>query len=81
MGHFSIIHPLSATWVATPPNFMIFSSGHVRMMDLIKADIGLKIIGILVIFFVSITILGPILHISTQLTLVHNVTMITNVTL
>ncbi|CAF4645466.1 unnamed protein product [Rotaria sp. Silwood1] len=30
--------------IATPPNTMIFSSGHVRIMDLIKAGIGLKII-------------------------------------
>ncbi|CAF4156283.1 unnamed protein product [Rotaria magnacalcarata] len=67
--------------IATPPNSMIFSSGHVRMMDLIKAGIGVKIIGILVIFFASIIILGPILHISTQLAILHNFTTITNDTM
>ncbi|CAF5109728.1 unnamed protein product, partial [Rotaria magnacalcarata] len=50
--------------IATPPNAMIFSSGHVRMIDMIKAGIGMKIIGIVVVLFASITLIGPIFHVN-----------------
>ncbi|CAF4098180.1 unnamed protein product, partial [Adineta steineri] len=49
--------------IATPPNAMIFVSGNMKTKDLIKAGIGAKIIGILVIFFASIVLLSPIFHI------------------
>lgn len=39
---------------------MIFSSGNVKILDLIKAGIGMKIFGCLVILFASTTILSPI---------------------
>ncbi|CAF3396963.1 unnamed protein product [Rotaria socialis] len=50
--------------IATPPNAMIFSSGHVRMMDMIKAGIGMKIIGICVVLVATITLVGPIFHVN-----------------
>ncbi|CAF1318355.1 unnamed protein product [Adineta ricciae] len=49
--------------IATPPNAMIFSSGSVRMIDLIKVGFGMKIIGIIIILFSSMILLPPIFHI------------------
>ncbi|CAF3693680.1 unnamed protein product [Rotaria socialis] len=49
--------------IATPPNAMIFASGDVRIRDLIRAGVGFKIIGILVIFLASVTVLAPIFRI------------------
>ena len=42
---------------------MIFSSGDVRIADLIKSGFGIKIIGIAVILFASTVFLSPIFHI------------------
>lgn len=42
---------------------MIFSSGHVRIKDMIIAGITMKIIGIIIILVVSITLIGPIFHV------------------
>ncbi|CAF2868826.1 unnamed protein product [Rotaria sp. Silwood2] len=67
--------------IATPPNAMIFSSGHVKIMDMIKAGIGIKIIGILVILLASTTFLGPIFHVNQLPSVVNAATMMTNNTI
>jgi solute carrier family 13 (sodium-dependent dicarboxylate transporter), member 2/3/5 len=41
--------------VATPPNAIVFSSGHMRVGDMIKAGIVLNIISVLVIYFTART--------------------------
>ncbi|CAF1490892.1 unnamed protein product [Rotaria magnacalcarata] len=64
--------------IATPPNAMIFSSGHVRMIDMIKAGIGMKIIGIVVVLFASITLIGPIFHVNLLLSHENFTTMTNN---
>ncbi|CAF1129686.1 unnamed protein product [Adineta steineri] len=64
----------------TPPNAMIFVSGNMKTKDLIKAGIGAKIIGILVIFFASIVLLSPIFHIHALTTNLSNSTLIGNIT-
>ncbi|CAF1207129.1 unnamed protein product [Adineta steineri] len=65
--------------IATPPNAMIFASGHMKTRDLIKAGIGAKIIGIIVIFFASTVLLSPIFHIH-ALTNLPNSTLMGNIT-
>ena len=41
---------------------MIFAIGNVKILDLVKAGIGMKIFGCLVILFASTTFLSPIFH-------------------
>ncbi|CAF1207164.1 unnamed protein product [Adineta steineri] len=65
--------------IATPPNAMIFASGNMKTRDLIKAGIGAKIIGIIVIFFASTVLLSPIFHIH-ALTNLPNSTLMGNIT-
>jgi sodium-dependent dicarboxylate transporter 2/3/5 len=49
--------------IATPPNAMIHATENMKTRDLIKAGSGAKLIGILVIFFVSLVLLPSIFHI------------------
>ena len=67
----------SFLFVATPPNAMIFSSGNVRIADLLKVGLGVKVIGILVIFFASLVLITPIFHISGAM-IVANATLMIN---
>ena len=49
--------------LATPPNAMIFSSGSVRIIDLIKVGLVMKLIGIGIILLASMTMISPIFRI------------------
>lgn len=42
--------------IATPPNAIVFSSGYIRMKDMVRAGILLDIASILIIFFASMTL-------------------------
>jgi len=46
--------------VATPPNAIVFSSGHMRIADMIRAGFALNIIGIIVVTFISYLLLGVV---------------------
>jgi len=46
--------------VATPPNAIIFASGHVTIPQMVRAGFGLNIIGIFVILFVLYFLLVPV---------------------
>ncbi|CAF1027076.1 unnamed protein product [Rotaria sp. Silwood1] len=50
--------------IATPPNAMIFSSGNVRIMDLIKVGLIMKLFGIVIILLASMILITPIFRIS-----------------
>jgi sodium-dependent dicarboxylate transporter 2/3/5 len=43
--------------ISTPPNAVVFSSGFIRMKDMIKAGVVLNIISILILVLVSVTLL------------------------
>ncbi len=47
--------------VATPPNAIVFSTGHVTIPQMCKAGIWLNIIGVVLIVVLTMTILGPVL--------------------
>ena len=53
---------------------MIFSSGDVRIADLIKSGLGVKVIGIAVILFASTVFLSPIFHIPTRIPMLNRTT-------
>lgn len=42
--------------IATPPNAIVFSSGYIRMKDMVRAGLLLNIISILIIWIASITL-------------------------
>lgn len=42
--------------IATPPNAIVFSSGHIRMKDMVTAGILLDIVSILICFMASLTL-------------------------
>jgi sodium-dependent dicarboxylate transporter 2/3/5 len=44
--------------VATPPNAIVFSSGYIRMKDMVRAGLLLNIVSILIIWIASITLVG-----------------------
>jgi sodium-dependent dicarboxylate transporter 2/3/5 len=44
--------------IATPPNAIVYSSGYIRMKDMMKAGLVLNIVCILVILVASITLVG-----------------------
>ena len=46
--------------VATPPNTIAYSSGHLKIFDMIKAGIWLNIISIIIIGIIITLILGPV---------------------
>jgi di/tricarboxylate transporter len=64
--------------LATPPNALIFSSGDVKMWDLIRAGFGMKIFGCLIILLASTTYLSPVFRLG-QLTAVVNGTSIVGI--
>ncbi|CAF3942723.1 unnamed protein product [Rotaria magnacalcarata] len=41
--------------IATPPNAIVFASGSIRVIDMVKTGIVMNIIGFLVIFFAATT--------------------------
>ena len=43
--------------IATPPNAIVFASGHIRMKDMIKAGIWLNIISVLLLVLAAVTII------------------------
>jgi sodium-dependent dicarboxylate transporter 2/3/5 len=43
--------------IATPPNAIVFSSGQIRIQDMVKAGIVLNIISIAIIWLISITVM------------------------
>ncbi|CAF3873070.1 unnamed protein product [Adineta steineri] len=66
--------------IATPPNAMILSNNNVKITDLIKAGIGIKLFGIVVIFIESILLLTYIFGID-EMTTLFNSTILINSTL
>ena len=42
--------------ISTPPNAVVFSSGYIRMRDMVKAGVVLNIVSILVLVLVSMTL-------------------------
>ena len=42
--------------IATPPNAIVFSSGYIRMKDMVRAGLLLDIASVIIIFFSSITL-------------------------
>ena len=42
--------------VSTPPNAIVFSSGHIRIIDMVKAGFFLNILSILVLLLIAVTI-------------------------
>jgi sodium-dependent dicarboxylate transporter 2/3/5 len=53
--------------VATPPNAIVFSSGHVRMADMVRTGIILNLIGVLLVSLVLYAIVLPLLGQSPEL--------------
>jgi sodium-dependent dicarboxylate transporter 2/3/5 len=47
--------------VATPPNAIVFGSGHVTIPQMVKAGLWLNIIGILIITALTMLLVGPVL--------------------
>lgn len=47
--------------VATPPNTVVFSSGHVSVRDMVKGGFALDLIGIALVILTTLTIAGPLL--------------------
>jgi sodium-dependent dicarboxylate transporter 2/3/5 len=43
--------------IATPPNAIVFSSGFIRMKDMVKAGFVLNIVSIIIIWIISITVI------------------------
>ncbi len=43
--------------IATPPNAIVFSSGHIRIQDMVKAGALLNIISVIIIWLISITVM------------------------
>jgi sodium-dependent dicarboxylate transporter 2/3/5 len=43
--------------IATPPNAIVFSSGLIRMKDMVKAGFVLNIVSIIIIWIISITVI------------------------
>jgi sodium-dependent dicarboxylate transporter 2/3/5 len=47
--------------VATPPNTVVFASGHVSVRDMVKAGFMLDIVGIVLVIAMAMTVAGPLL--------------------
>lgn len=43
--------------IATPPNAIVFSSGYIRIQDMVKAGALLNVISVLIIWIISITVM------------------------
>jgi hypothetical protein len=76
----SICWVFSFAFVATPPNAIILANSNVKIADLIKAGILLKLIGIIVIFVESILLLSFIFGID-EATSMFNSTVLVNTTM
>ena len=46
--------------VATPPNAIVFSSGHMKISDMIRAGFALNIMGIVVVTLITYALLGAV---------------------
>ena len=46
--------------VATPPNAIVFSSGHMKISDMIRAGFALNIMGIVVVTLITYALLGTV---------------------
>ncbi|MBX3360727.1 MAG: DASS family sodium-coupled anion symporter [Phycisphaeraceae bacterium] len=47
--------------VATPPNTVVFASGHVGVRDMVKAGFLLDVVGIVLVIVIATTVAGPLL--------------------
>ncbi|CAF1663494.1 unnamed protein product, partial [Adineta ricciae] len=54
--------------IATPPNAIVFASGAIRVIDMIKSGVVMNIIGFLVIFFAATTWMPKIFGLSDRAT-------------
>lgn len=64
------------SFIATPTNAMILSTNDVKISDLMKAGIGLKLFGIVVIFIQSILLIPLIFDVPEVGTLFNNTVLI-----
>lgn len=55
--NFSLVKNTNKGRVATPPNAIVFSSGHMQVKHMMKAGIWLNIISITLIYFASVTLM------------------------
>ncbi len=43
--------------IATPPNAIVFASGHIRIQDMVKAGLLLNVVSVVIIWIISITVM------------------------
>ena len=69
---FHLISEITLMFLATPPNAMLFAGGNVRIIDMIKVGIIMKLIGMAVILFASMFLISPIFHIHSIMPLLND---------